>query len=159
MGEQCWFIGTDVETFGSEPFLISIGNHVLTTAGVRFLTHDGGVFVFWGKDPTLDVVAPIHIGNNVFIGMNSIILPGVTIGDNVIVGAGSVVGQNIASGQVVAGVPARVIKTTSQYLEGIQDRSIRLNSGLSPAERQKISWLIISEDFRHPRNTSRSRVL
>lgn len=54
---------------------------------------------------------PINIGNNVWIGGSAIILPGVTIGDNVTVGAGSVVVKDVPSGVVVAGNPARIIKT------------------------------------------------
>lgn len=65
----------------------------------------------------LDFFAPVVIGNNVFIGMNSIILPGVTIGDNVIIGAGSVVAKDIPANSVCAGVPARVIKTMDEYAQ------------------------------------------
>ena len=53
---------------------------------------------------------PVVIGDNVWIGGNVTILPGVTIGDNVVVGAGSVVTKNIPSNVVVGGNPAKVIK-------------------------------------------------
>ena len=55
--------------------------------------------------------APIVIGKNVWIGSGSIVLPGVTIGDNAVVAAGSVVTSHVEPGTVVAGVPARYIKT------------------------------------------------
>ncbi|PQA77836.1 DapH/DapD/GlmU-related protein [Rhodoferax sp. TS-BS-61-7] len=54
--------------------------------------------------------SPVEIGDNVFIGANSIILKGVTIGENSVIGAGSVVTKSIPSNCVVAGNPARVIK-------------------------------------------------
>lgn len=54
--------------------------------------------------------APVIIGDNVWIGANATILPGVTIGDFVVVAAGAVVTKDIPSGVLVAGVPARVIK-------------------------------------------------
>jgi len=54
--------------------------------------------------------APIVLGNDVWIGMGAIILPGVTIGDGAIVGAGAVVTSDVAAGAVVQGVPARIAK-------------------------------------------------
>ena len=63
----------------------------------------------------MDLMAPIAVGNNVFLGIGVIVLPGVTIGDNVIVGAGAVVVKDIPSGCVVAGVPARPIKSIEHY--------------------------------------------
>ncbi len=122
MGVQ---IGTDcrIETmnwFGSETELIRVGNHVTIAQRVICLTHDGGVWVFREKHPDIDLIAPITIGNNVFIGNSAIILPGVTIGDNCVIAAGAVVTRDVPSGHVVAGVPARCIKTVEEYWESIQ---------------------------------------
>ena len=77
----------------------------------------------------------IKIGNNVFIGMRSIILPGVTIGDNVIVGAGSIVTKDIPSNSVVAGVPARVIKSFEEY-ESSSKAKADFTKGLSASEKE-----------------------
>ena len=52
---------------------------------------------------------PIAIGNDVWIGVNAVILPGVTIGDHCIIGANAVVTKDVESGKIVAGVPAKVI--------------------------------------------------
>lgn len=102
--------------FGSEPFLISIGDNVTVTAGVRFITHDGsGCLV---KDKNLNrfySYAPIEIGNNIFIGVNSIILPGVRIGDNSIIAAGTVVNKSIPPGSIVGGNPVKFITTFEKF--------------------------------------------
>lgn len=117
IGKDCRFINVTRSTFGSEPYLIKLGNHVTLTKGVSFITHDGGVWVFRNEDKNIDVFGKIEIGNNVFIGLNSLILPGVTIGDNVVVAAGSVVTKNIENNCVVGGNPARKIKTIEEYRE------------------------------------------
>ena len=94
---------------GSEPFLISIGNNVTIAPGVKLVTHDGSASLMKDSKGRRYSYQPIEIGNNVFIGVNSVIMPGVKIEDNVIVGAGSVVTKSIPARTIVAGVPARVI--------------------------------------------------
>lgn len=111
LGRNCRLINV---SFSSEPYMVTLGDHVSATQ-TRFETHDGGVWVLRDENPDIDVVRRIRVGNNVFIGFGSIILPGVTIGDNVVVGAGSVVTRNIPSDCVAAGVPARVIRPLSEY--------------------------------------------
>lgn len=105
--------------FGSEPYLISIGNHVTITNGVSFITHDGGVWVLRNEHPEIDYIRPIVIYDNCFIGFNAIILPGITIGPNSIVGAGAVVTKNVPPDCVVAGVPAKVVKSLEEFEEQI----------------------------------------
>ncbi|MEX6216490.1 acyltransferase [Mammaliicoccus sciuri] len=117
IGKNCRFINVTKSTFGSEPYLIKLGDHVTLTKGVAFITHDGGVWVFRDEEENIDVFGKIEIGNNVFIGLNSLILPGVTIGDNVVVAAGSVVTKNIESNCVVGGNPAKKIKSLEEYKE------------------------------------------
>lgn len=111
VGKSCRLIQVD---FSTEPYMITLGDHVSATA-TRFETHDGGVWVFRDRNPDLDIVKPIVVGDNVFIGYGSIILPGVTIGSNVVIGAGSVVSKDIPSDCVAVGVPARVIKSIHDY--------------------------------------------
>lgn len=122
--------------FGSEPYLISVGDNCLITDGVRFITHDGGIQVpfiergfsmseVYGGKVLADA---IHIGSNVFVGNGSIILPGTSVGDNVLVGAGSVLRGNYPGGSVVAGVPARVICNTDDYYERNSSRVVEVNS-------------------------------
>lgn len=124
VGENCRFISTTSATFGSEPYLIKIGEHVTITAGVRFLTHDGGVWVFRQELPEIDLIRPICIGDNVFIGLNSTILPGVTIGDNVVVAAGSIVTRDVPDNSVWGGVPAKFIKSLDDYRKSVELEAI-----------------------------------
>ena len=62
----------------------------------------------------LEYGKPVRIGNNVWIGGNSVIAPGVTIGDNVVVGAGSVVTKDVPDNVVVVGNPARILKKINE---------------------------------------------
>lgn len=121
IGRDCRLLGLTRETFGSEPYLIDIGDHVTICAGVHFVTHDGGVWVFRENEPQIESFAPIEIGSNSFIGVGSIILPGVTIGKDVVVGAGSVVVSDIESGTVAAGAPARSIRSVEEYRDRMHD--------------------------------------
>ena len=104
--------------FGSEPYLISLGDHVRINSGVQFVTHDGGVWVLRHlKDEykDIDVFGKITIGNNVHIGTNVIIMPGVNIGNNCIVGCGAIVTKNIPDNSIAVGIPARVIESIDEY--------------------------------------------
>jgi acetyltransferase-like isoleucine patch superfamily enzyme len=101
--------------FGSEPWLVTIGNRVTVTSGVRFLTHDGATWLVRDDQERRFRYAPIHIGSDVFIGVDSILMPGVVIGDRCIVGAGSVVTRSVPSGYVVAGAPARIVGRFEAY--------------------------------------------
>jgi len=106
IGENCRIYTT---YFGSEPFLITIGNNVTITSGVKFLTHDGSTWLMRDQKGRRFYYAPIEVKNNVFIGVNSIIMPGIKIEDRVIIAAGSVVTKSVPSGVVVAGIPAKII--------------------------------------------------
>lgn len=121
VGQGCRFFGNN--QFGSEPYLITLGNRVTLTS-VSFVNHDGGVWVLREKYPMIDVIKPIVIGNNVFVGMSSIIMPGVNVGDNVIIGAGSIVTKDIEKNTIVAGVPAKFIKNIKDYESEILNVSI-----------------------------------
>ena len=92
---------------------ITIGDNVTLAPRVHILAHDASTKLF--LDYTR--VENTKIGNNVFVGAGTIILPGVTIGNNVVIGAGSVVSKDIPDDSVVVGNPARVVKSLSDYLE------------------------------------------
>jgi acetyltransferase-like isoleucine patch superfamily enzyme len=132
IGKNCRLINVK---FGSEPYLITLGDHVSATE-TRFITHDGGVWVFRDKEPDIDVLSPIKVGNNVFLGLGVIVMPGVAIGDNVVIGAGAVVVKDIPSNTVAVGVPAKPIKTIAEYRESIGN-NIFTTKSLSLAEKRK----------------------
>ena len=112
--------------WGTEPWIINIGKNVHITDGTRFITHDGGTLLFRHIVPDLEITKPITIGNNVYIGNNVILLPGVHVGNNVVIGAGAVVSRDIPDNSVAVGVPARVIKTCDEYFEKLQRESLHL---------------------------------
>ena len=93
-------------------WLIEIGDNVTMAPRVHILCHDASTKQF--LDYTK--IGRVSIGNNVFIGAESVVLPGVTIGDNVIIGANSTVTHDIPAGSVAVGTPARVICTLEEYL-------------------------------------------
>jgi acetyltransferase-like isoleucine patch superfamily enzyme len=136
VGERCRLIDITDRTFGSEPELIHIGSHVTITSDVRFVTHDGGVWVFRDQYPDIDVIAPIRVGDNVFLGIGAILLPGVSIGNNCVIGAGSVVTRDIPEGVVAVGNPARPIKKVSEYLASSLAKSVNTKQ-LKGADRER----------------------
>lgn len=112
VGEGCRILNKD---FGSEPWLVSIGDRVTVAAGTRFITHDGSTWLLHDERGRRYRYAPVKIGNDVFIGMNCLIMAGVQVGNRVIVGAGSVVNRSIPDNCIVAGVPARYIGSFDDY--------------------------------------------
>lgn len=112
--------------WSTEPWLMSFGENVYITNNVKFVGHDGGTLLFRHLVPDLEITKPITVGNDVYIGNNVLIMPGVNIGNKVIIGAGAVVTRNIPDNSVAVGVPARVIKTADQYFEKIQRESLHL---------------------------------
>jgi acetyltransferase-like isoleucine patch superfamily enzyme len=90
---------------------IIMGHNVRIGPGVGLISanHDIEDYDRWPVQP------PITIGNNVWIGMNTVVLPGVNIGDNVAVGANAVVAKNIPSNSIAVGNPCRVIRCKEPY--------------------------------------------
>ena len=93
-------------------WLIEIGNNVTMAPRVHVLCHDASTKHYLGYTK----IANVKIGDNVFIGADSVVLPGVVIGDNVIIGANSSVTRSIPDNSVVVGSPARVICSTDEYI-------------------------------------------
>ena len=92
-------------------FLITIGDDVTMSIHVTVMAHDASTKKMLGYTK----IGQVHIGNHVFIGANTTILPGVTIGDYAVIGAGSVVTHDIPANSIVVGVPGRVIESVGEY--------------------------------------------
>lgn len=123
---------------------IELGDDVTIAPRAIILAHDASTRRSLGYTR----LGKVKIGNRVFIGAGSIVLPGVTIGDDVIVGAGSVVSSDIQSGVVVVGNPARVLRSTQEYLEGKSkelelsprfDERYTLRGGVTPAMKEDMN--------------------
>ena len=102
----------------SHCWLIEIGDNVTLAPRVHILAHDASTKTFLGYTK----IGRVTIGNNVFIGAGSVVLPGVTIGNDVIVGANSTVTHDVADGMVAVGSPARTLCTTEEYLQKERER-------------------------------------
>lgn len=124
--------------FGSEPYLLKFGDNVRITSGVIFSTHDGGMWVLRNNNMSkdADLFGTIIVGNNVHIGVNSIILPNVIIGDNVVIGAGSIVTKNVNSNSIVAGIPAKQLNTIENYYKKNKDNIVQTKK-MSSLEKKK----------------------
>lgn len=97
---------------GLYPWLIEIGSNILFAPGVKILAHDASTQMDLGKAK----IGRVTIGNNVYIGLNSIVLCNNKIGNNVIIGAGSIVTTDIPDNSVYAGNPAKYICRYDEYM-------------------------------------------
>jgi carbonic anhydrase/acetyltransferase-like protein (isoleucine patch superfamily) len=144
VGEGTHFFGpskTEVDT--QRPWMLHIGAYCKITSGVVILCHDYSRSVLrrvYGE--VIGEAKETWIGDNVFIGMNSVVLMGSHIGDNVVVGAGCVVSGDVPSNTVVAGVPARVICTLDDYYK---KRKVK-----SPVEGRKWARCFVKKYGRKP---------
>lgn len=137
VGQDCRILANPYKCFGSEPYLVRLGNHVEIASGCQFITHDGAVWVLraFPEYSKIDKFGNINVGNNVFVGINSIILPGVNIGDNCVIGAGSLVTKDIPTGEVWGGVPARFISTISEYKDKVL-LNADYTKGMNPKDKE-----------------------
>lgn len=100
---------------------VKIGNNVYITRNVVILnhsdTHKGGPMNLWVEFGGRRICKDVTIGDNVFIGVNSVVMPGVTIGKNSIIGALSFVSTDVPEGAVFAGVPAKKITNVGTLIK------------------------------------------
>ena len=143
IGDNCKF-QFDVVIDFSHYWLIEIGNDVTLAPRVHILAHDASTFNHVGYAK----IGRVNIGNNVFIGAGTIVLPGVIIGKNSIIGAGSLVVNNIPENTVAVGSPAKVVSTLTDYLGKINlqmndyptfEEEYTLRQGVSKEKRQEMN--------------------
>ncbi len=116
VGERCSIQANVVFT---DPAYVRIGDNV-HLSGCTIFGHDGVVNMLAGLgDRLVDKVGPVTIGNDVFIGHQAVLMPGVRVGNFCVVAAGAVVTADVPDGSVVGGVPARVIGRTQDLRERI----------------------------------------
>jgi len=109
IGEGCRIYSLQIS---SEWELLTIGNRVTVSSDVTFITHDGVGWLFPDEQGRRHYwLARIEIGDDVFVGAGSTIMPGVRIGNRCVVAAGSVVTRSVPDGSVVGGNPAKIIGT------------------------------------------------
>ncbi|NEW60760.1 acyltransferase [Sulfurovum sp. bin170] len=142
-GKNCNFHTID---FGSEPYLIKMGDNVRTAAHVSFITHTGlgPLRNIYPELSNADFIAPIIIGNNVQIGSGVTILANTTIGDNVIIGAGSVVQKEVKSNSIYAGIPAKYICSLDEFKE---KNMKNFSDTKNLSRREKKEFLLKKYDF------------
>ena len=131
--------------WSSEPYLVEIGDNCQITAGVKIFTH-GGAKVARVKDPNFDCFGKVKIGSNVYIGTNSLIMPGVSVGDNVLIAAGSVVTHSVPDNVVIGGNPAHIICTFDDYYQNNQKYNVG-TKWLSPTEKRSVLLNLDEEKF------------
>lgn len=118
IGEDVEIFGASLFTFGSEPYLVSIGNQVTISHNVDFITHDGGMRVARQEYPGAYLYGRIRVADRCFLGAHCILLPGAKIGVGSVIGSGSIVTGEIPAGVVAIGVPAKPVKSVEEYIEG-----------------------------------------
>lgn len=143
IGKDCVILSGN---FWAEAYLIEVGDHVQITYGVNLFTHGGG-WLFRQEIPDYDSFGKIVIGNNVYIGNNAMVMPGVTIGNNVLIAAGAVVTKSVPDNVVVGGNPAHVIMGFDDYLK--KNYKYNFHSKLVPTkEKEKLLKTISKDDTR-----------
>lgn len=108
------------------PWMLEIGRDVGLAAGVKILNHDASWLMMKARDGVIcGHIAPVKIGNNVFVGTGAIIQCGVTICDNVIISTNSIVSASIREPGVYAGAPAKQVASYERFLALREARQIR----------------------------------
>jgi len=143
IGEGCHFLGASEPMFGSEPYLIKIGNNVTLSRGCDFITHDGGVRQFRKIQPDIDVMGTVVIDDDVFVGPNVVFLPDTHLGERCVVGAGSVVKGHFPADSYIAGNPARRTGSVQEYLDRVQKQLVptsHMNSNEKRVFLENLFW-------------------
>jgi acetyltransferase-like isoleucine patch superfamily enzyme len=128
VGRDCRIAAYGMES-GIEPYLLKIGNRVVIEKQAACLTHDGATWVFRHLVPDLQVLGPIVLEDDCYVGAAAILCPGVRIGRKAVVAPGSVVICDVPPETVVMGIPARPYGASQTLLSQVQGRVFKENSG------------------------------
>ena len=138
------FIGGGVFIDTTVPWLVSIGDRSTLAPCAMVFAHDAGP----RRSTGYTMIAPVTIGQRVYIGSGALVLPGVTIGDDAVIGAGSVVRHDVPPASLAVGVPARVIGTVDElaarHNELMRERPVfrgrgwTADKGVTPARRAEM---------------------
>lgn len=141
VGKNVRFV--EVPEFGTEPFLIEIGDETTFSNNVRFVNHDGGqnALHFFEKYKDVRTFGRIKIGRQCLIGADTIIMPGVEMQDNCILGAGSILTSSMPKGSVFAGVPAKFICTIEEYGDKLLANNVMYPRELEPVRSQLDAYI------------------
>lgn len=123
IGDRC---SIQTSTVFTDPQYVRLGSNV-RLSGCTLFGHDGSVnMINAAFGCAIDHVGAIDVRDNVFIGHQAIVMPGVAIGPNAIVAAGAVVTRDVAPNTIVAGVPARPVGALDTYVARMQARTAAL---------------------------------
>jgi NDP-sugar pyrophosphorylase family protein len=134
------------------PDFVEIGDNFISAPGSIILAHDSSLYLFTKKYR----IQKTKIGNNVFLGANSVILAGVLIGDNVIIGAGAIVTKDVQSNSVMGGNPAKYLCSVEDYCEKCEEKGVLFDAPNSLKESFEIGKKFSDEilkEFRTSVNT------
>ena len=132
---------------GLLPSLITIGKNFVSAPGSRIITHDSSLL----KSHSILIYGKVEIGNDVFLGANSVVLYDTNIGNNCIVAAGAIVKGFFPDYSIIAGVPAKRIGDTRELISKVKERGnyldvskleINLETKLSYDQKRKIENLL-----------------
>ncbi|MFR3769237.1 MAG: acyltransferase [Blautia sp.] len=132
VGNNLW-LGYGVSIDWTFCELITIGNNCTITSKVHILAHDASTKKHLGYTK----IGRVNIGDNVFIGVSTIILPNVQIGDNSIIASGSVVTRNVPMNEVWGGNPAKKICSLDEYLNKHSSQSVITQEDWADENRRK----------------------
>ncbi|MDC8106309.1 acyltransferase [Chryseobacterium sp. PTM-20240506] len=130
-------------SFGSEPFLVEIGDDTRIASGVTFVTHSGATANIRKLEGYEEVrnFGWIKVGKNCAIGSNSVILQNVEIGDNCVLGANSVLSESMPEHTVYAGNPAKYVCEIEDYADVLKKTTIDYPIHLEKNRKELNQWL------------------
>lgn len=144
----------DNDLWSSEPYLITVGNNNQFVRGAKIFTH-GGSKVLRYIESDFDSFGKVTIGNGVYLGANSLIMPGVDIGDGVLVAAGSVVTKSVPANVVVGGNPAKILCTVEEFYE--RNKTFNAHTKHMSAD-EKRKYLLSMDDSMFAKKTLMKRL-